>query len=104
MIESKVTKKSLAIVIFNESLAVRTAGKFDSNKGFRKHVIDRFVAEIKVTNASAASMYNQLKVMAESSDPTLVLGRDPSADKPVKVKRVKQVKVEPAPAEVADAV
>ena len=81
MIESKVTKKSLAIVIFNETLAARAAGKFDNNTAFRKHVLGRFVEEIKVTTASAASMYNQIKVMAESSDPALSLGRAPKQEK-----------------------
>jgi len=100
MIEVKVTKKAQAIQIFNEALAQRAAGKFDSNKAFRKNVMGRFVDEIQVSNASAASMYNQVKVLAEASDPDLKLGRDPKvpAEPKVKVPRAKKVKDAVAPA------
>jgi hypothetical protein len=106
MIVEKVTKKSIAIGIFNQELAARERGKHKSNRDFRKTVLNRMVAEAGVTNASAASMYNLVKVMAEKADPTLVLGRDPKPAVPVKVKREKvaKVKVVAPVTEPADAV
>ena len=43
------SKKSLALVIFNEQMALRAAGKFASNKEFRATVLARIVAELEVT-------------------------------------------------------
>jgi hypothetical protein len=102
MIVEKVTKKSLAIAIFNQELVKREAGEYATNKAFRKQVLARMVTEAGVTNASAASMYNIVKEMAVKADPKLVLGRDPVAPKVEKVKTEKVSVV--AVTEVADAV
>ena len=104
MIETKVTKKSIAIAIFNQELAARENGAYESNKAFRKQVLARLVTEAGVTNASAASMYNQVKIMAEAADSNLKLGRDPQPQKVEKVKREKKIKVATAVTEEADAV
>lgn len=90
MIVEKVTKKSKAIAIFNAALVMRAEGAFETNKAFRKHVLTLLVTDAQVTKAAAASMYNQVKEMAEAADPTLKLGRDPVAEK---VKRVQKPKV-----------
>jgi len=100
MIEVKVTKKAQAIAIFNEQLLARAGGEFPTNKEFRKATMNRIIKEVAVTNAAAASLYNQIKGMAEASDPTLVLGRDPKA---APTKRVQKPKAK-AEAKVADEV
>lgn len=102
MIVEKVTKKSIAIAIFNQELVNRENGAYATNKAFRKQVLTRLIAEAGVTNASAASMYNIVKDMAVKADPKLVLGRDPVAPKAEKVK-TKKVRVV-AVTEEADAV
>ncbi len=100
MIKLKVTKKAQAIDIFNEQLLARAAGEFPTNKAFRKATLGRIVKEVDVTTAAAASLYNQVKDMAEAQDPELQLGRDPKAEK---VKRVQKSKAK-AEDKVADAV
>lgn len=105
MIETKVTKKSIAIAIFNQELAARENGAYESNKAFRKQVMSRFTNEIGAV--AAGPMYNQMKIMAEAADSKLKLGRDPKVAAPVKVKREKKIKVSvvtPAVVEEADAV
>ena len=75
------SKKSLALVIFNEQMALRAAGKFASNKEFRATVLARIVAELEVTIASASTMYNAAKKDAETADAAVGLGRDPKKEK-----------------------
>lgn len=77
------SKKSLALTIFNEQMAKRAAGEFESNKAFRRTVLDRIVAELEVTMASASTMYNSAKKDAETADATVGLGRDPKKEKVV---------------------
>lgn len=101
MIIAKVTKKAQAIAIFNEQLLARAAGEFPTNKAFRKATLARIVKEVAVTNAAAASLYNQIKGMAEASDPELKLGRDPKAEP---TKRVQKPKAKTEAPKVADEV
>jgi hypothetical protein len=75
------SKKSQALVIFNEQMALRAAGKFASNKEFRATVLSRIVTELEVTIASASTMYNAAKKEAEAVDETVALGRDPKKEK-----------------------
>jgi hypothetical protein len=74
---SKVTKKAQAFTIFEEELKNRTNGVHDSNKAFRGTVLGRMEAEIGVSRASAATMYNEAKRAAEQDNPNVNLGRDP---------------------------
>lgn len=74
------SKKAQAIVIFNQELAKRTAGTYDSNKAFRAATLGRMTSEIVgkdgtvgVSQASAATMYNECK--KATGDDTI--GRDP---------------------------
>lgn len=75
------SKKSRAVAIFAAALAMRAAGKFDSNKAFRAHVLSTIEAELGVSTASAATMYNSAKKDAETADATVALGRDPKKEK-----------------------
>jgi hypothetical protein len=75
------SKKSQALTIFNEQMALRAAGKFASNKEFRATVLHRIVGELAVTMASASTMYNAAKKDAETADATVALGRDPKKEK-----------------------
>ncbi len=75
------SKKSLAVTIFAEQMALRAAGKFTSNKEFRATVLARIVAELEVTIASASTMYNSAKKEVEAADATVALGRDPKKEK-----------------------
>jgi hypothetical protein len=75
------SKKSLALAIFQEQIAKRAAGEFDSNKAFRATVLQRIVTELDVTIASASTMYNAAKKEAEAADATIGLGRDPKKEK-----------------------
>lgn len=77
------SKKSLALAIFTAKLAERTQGLFASNKEFRAAVLSTIQADLGVSTASAATMYNAAKKEAETADATVGLGRDP---KKVKVK------------------
>jgi hypothetical protein len=83
---SKVTKKAQAFTIFEEELKNRASGMHDSNKAFRGTVLGRMEAEIGVSRASAATMYNEAKRAAEQDNPNVNLGRDP---KKVTVKTTK---------------
>ena len=89
----KVTKKSQGDAIFAQELANRVKGTFDSNKAFRAQVLQRMEAEIGVSRASAATMFNQAKIATEAADTTVVLGRDPKAVKPKAKRKAKAVKV-----------
>jgi len=76
------SKKSRAVAIFAARLADRAAGKFDSNKAFRAAVLTQIQAELGVSVASAATMYNAAKKDAETADANVGLGRDPKKEKP----------------------
>lgn len=78
------SKKSQAVAIFAAALAMRAAGKFDSNKAFRAHVLSTIEADLGVSTASAATMYNSAKKDAETADATVALGRDPKKEKAAK--------------------
>lgn len=98
----RVTKKSQAFAIFDAELKARANGAYPTNKAFRGAVIARMIAEVSVSQASAATMFNEAKKSAEQDNPNVGLGRDP---KKVTVKVSKAPKSEPeAPATVeADA-
>jgi hypothetical protein len=103
------SKKSLALGIFQSKMAERSQGLFGSNKEFRAAVLSSIQAELGVSTASAATMYNAAKKDAEAADAGVKLGRDPKKEKPVSTgKRGRpqgsknKDKVEAAP--VADAV
>ena len=70
------SKKSLALAIFQAKLAERTQGLFASNKEFRGAVLTAIQADLGVSTASAATMYNAAKKDAEVAG-TVTLGRDP---------------------------
>lgn len=70
------SKKSLALAIFTTKLAERTQGLFASNKEFRGAVLTAIQADLGVSTASAATMYNAAKKDAEVAG-TVTLGRDP---------------------------
>lgn len=74
---TRVTKKSQAFSIFEQELVKRTAGAYASNKAFRDSVLGRMEAEIGVSRASAATMYNEVKKAIEQADSNVKLGRDP---------------------------
>jgi len=71
------SKKSLALAIFSAKLADRKAGLFASNKDFRAAVLGAITADLGVSVASAATMYNAAKKEAETADAAVALGRDP---------------------------
>lgn len=71
------SKKSLALAIFQAKLVERSQGLFASNKEFRAAVLSTIQADLGVTTASAATMYNAAKVEAEKADASISLGRDP---------------------------
>ena len=71
------SKKSLALAIFQAKLVERSQGLFASNKEFRAAVLSSIQADLQVTTASAATMYNAAKVEAEKVDTSIALGRDP---------------------------
>jgi len=75
------SKKSLALAIFQAKMADRVAGKFASNKEFRAAVLTTIQADLGVSVASAATMYNAAKKDAEAADATVKLGRDPKKEK-----------------------
>lgn len=75
------SKKSLALAIFQAKMADRVAGKFTSNKEFRAAVLTTIQADLGVSVASAATMYNAAKKDAEAADATVKLGRDPKKEK-----------------------
>jgi hypothetical protein len=70
------SKKSLALAIFTAALTERAQGLFASNKDFRGAVLARIQADLSVSTASAATMYNAAKKDAETAG-TVTLGRDP---------------------------
>jgi hypothetical protein len=71
------SKKSLALAIFTAKLAERSQGLFASNKEFRAAVLSTIQADLGVSTASAATMYNAAKKDAETADANVALGRDP---------------------------
>jgi hypothetical protein len=75
------SKKSLALAIFTAKLAERAQGLFASNKDFRAAVLSTIQADLGVSTASAATMYNAAKKDAETADATVALGRDPKKEK-----------------------
>lgn len=75
------SKKSLALAIFNAKLAERAQGLFASNKEFRAAVLSTIQADLGVSTASAATMYNAAKKDAETADANVKLGRDPKKEK-----------------------
>jgi len=101
----RVTLKSQAVIIFNEVMVRRVAGEFKDevrpNSVLRKLVLDRLMAELNVTLASAATMYNTLmkegELAAGVKGETLGLGRDPAVEKPKKEKKEKVKAEEAAP-------
>lgn len=101
---SKVSKKTQGLEIFEQELAKRASGAFESNKAFRKSVTERMVAEVGVSLASAATMYNQCKITFESADPSLALGRDPKQEKVKTVRARKTATKVEAPTETVEAV
>jgi hypothetical protein len=74
------SKKSQALTIFQAKMADRTAGKFTTNKAFRAAVLASIQADLGVSVASAATMYNAAKKDAEAAG-TVTLGRDPKKEK-----------------------
>jgi hypothetical protein len=70
------SKKSLALAIFTAKLTERSQGLFASNKDFRGAVLSAIQADLGVSTASAATMYNAAKKDAETAG-TATLGRDP---------------------------
>lgn len=75
------SKKSQALAIFQNKMADRAAGKFASNKEFRAAVLNTIIADLGVSVASAATMYNAAKQEAEAADTSVKLGRDPKKEK-----------------------
>lgn len=75
------SKKSLAVAIFVAALADRAAGKYATNKEFRAAILTKIQADLGVSVASAATMYNAAKKDAEAADATVKLGRDPKKEK-----------------------
>lgn len=71
------SKKSQAQEIFKVKMAERRQGLFATNKEFRAAVLSTLQADLGVSTASAATMYNQCKKDSEAADNTVVLGRDP---------------------------
>jgi hypothetical protein len=92
----RVTKKEQAFKIFDAKLKMRAAGKFDSNKAFRRACLDEMVKKIGVSIPSAATMYNQAKQAAEADNPSLGLGRDPKKVVVKKPKAKAKAKAKPA--------
>jgi hypothetical protein len=74
------SKKSLALVIFQAKLVEREQGLYASNKEFRAAVLSSIEADLGVTTASAATMYNAAKKDAEAAG-SVTLGRDPKKAK-----------------------
>lgn len=70
------SKKSLALAIFRAKLIERSQGLFATNKEFRAAVLSAIQADLSVSTASAATMYNAAKKDAETAG-TVTLGRDP---------------------------
>lgn len=75
------SKKSKAVAIFAAALAERAAGGLTTNKDFRAKVLSTIQADLGVSVASAATMYNAAKKEAEAAG-TVTLGRDPKKEKP----------------------
>lgn len=75
------SKKSLAQAIFDAKMVERSQGLFASNKDFRAAVLSTIQADLGVSTASAATMYNAAKKDAEAADATVALGRDPKKEK-----------------------
>lgn len=75
------SKKSLAVAIFQAKMIERTQGLFASNKEFRAAVLNTIKADLSVSTASAATMYNAAKKDAEAADSAVKLGRDPKKEK-----------------------
>jgi len=109
------SKKSLALAIFTAKLAERSQGLFASNKEFRAAVLSTIQADLGVSTASAATMYNAAKKDAEAADATVGLGRDPKKEKAPKgtgkrgrpagsKNKAKEVEAPAADAAVVDAV
>ena len=84
------SKKSQADAIFANALTQRAAGAFASNKAFRAAVLTAIQAQLSVSVASAATMYNAAKKSAEAADATVGLGRDPKKEKPAKAEGAKR--------------
>lgn len=75
------SKKSLALAIFSAKLLERSQGLFASNREFRAAVLSTIEADLGVSQASAATMFNAAKKEAEAADATVGLGRDPKKAK-----------------------
>ncbi len=75
------SKKSKANAIFAAKLIERSQGLFASNKEFRAAVLSTIQADLGVSTASAATMYNAAKKDAETADAAVALGRDPKKEK-----------------------
>ena len=79
------SKKSLALAIFQEKMTERVQGLFASNKEFRAAVLTKIQADLGVSVASAATMYNSAKGDAEAAavaeGKTVGLGRDSKKEK-----------------------
>lgn len=74
------SKKSQAHAIFVLHMDRRNNGEYSSNRDFRAAVLSDIQEKLGVSLASAATMYNTAKKDAESSDPTVSLGRDPKKE------------------------
>src|ERR1035437_3821334 len=70
------SKKSLAVAIFAAKLVEKEQGLYGTNKAFRAAVLSTIQAELGVSTASAATMYNACKSDVEAAG-TVTLGRDP---------------------------
>lgn len=75
------SKKSQADAIFAAKLVERSQGLFATNKDFRAAVLTKIQADLGVSVASAATMYNACKVASEAADAGIGLGRDPKKEK-----------------------
>jgi hypothetical protein len=75
------SKKSLALAIFTAKMTERSQGLFASNKDFRASVLASIQADLGVSVASAATMYNAAKKDAETANADVKLGRDPKKEK-----------------------
>jgi hypothetical protein len=70
------SKKSFAVAIFAAKMVEREQGLYATNKEFRAAVLGAIEADLGVSVASAATMYNACKKDAETAG-TVTLGRDP---------------------------
>ena len=114
--EKRVTNTDKAQVIWLEELTKRQAGHYNTadikfpNRAFRRVVLDRTVAEVGISMASASTIFNKLKDDTEAmtkdgvnallsvNGKLALLGRDPKVVVVKQPKAPKAVANEAAPA------